>query len=164
MPQLDTIYGETSVFRFLILDAPTEVRPANFDQAALELPELTTSDMPVTVATVARDTPRMYGTPAAGTSGPTGWAKPAPGQGSWSITLSGNVQPTEAQRTAMETLYAARGRYVWTERRMNTDDTNEGGCALVTATGKPIPSDGVVTFTATLTGWGRHFPDTSKAV
>lgn len=164
MTEIDATYGETSVFRYLVLNAPTQVRPADFDTAALELPELTTTDMPVTVATTARDTPRTYGTPAAANNGPTGWAKPAPGQGSWTVSMSGNVQPTEPQRAAMETLYAARGRYVWVERRMNTDATNEGGCALVTSTGKPIPSDGIVTFSAGLSGWGKHFPDTAAAV
>ncbi|BDP42925.1 hypothetical protein DAETH_28940 [Deinococcus aetherius] len=161
---LGTVYGDTSVYRFLVLPGPTEVRPANFDSAALTLPELTTSDMPVAVATVARDTPIMYGTPPAGSAGVTSWARPRPGQGSWTVTLTGNVQPTETEREAMEALYAARGRYVWTERRMATDDKNEGGCALVTSTGKPIPADGPVTFTSGLTGYGRHFPDTALAV
>lgn len=159
----DVMYGEQSIFRFMVLDAPTQVRPATFDAAAQELPELTTSDMPVTVATIARDTPAMYATPAAA-AGPSSWAKPKAGQGSWTVTLTGNVQPTAPQRAAMVALRAARGRYVWVERHTDLETVNEGGCALVTSTGKPIPADGIVTFTAGLTGWGQHFEDTSTAV
>ncbi|OWL96525.1 hypothetical protein CBQ26_09110 [Deinococcus indicus] len=162
-PTPDVIYGDQSLFRFMVLTEPTAVRPANFDATALELPELSTSDMPVTIATVARDTPAMYGTPAAG-GGPTSWAKPKAGQGSWTITLTGNVQPTAPQRAAMTALRAARGKYVWVERRTDAETVNEGGCALVTSTGKPIPVEGIVTFTVGLTGWGQHFEDTSTAV
>lgn len=158
----DVTYGETSIFKFLVLGAATLVRPANFDSTALVLPELTSTDMPVTIATTARDTPRMYGTAASG-GGVTGWAKPSAGQGSWTAPIAGNVQPTEPERAAMEALYAARGKYIWVERQMNTDTTKEGGCALVTSTGKPIPADGPVTFSVGLTGWGPHFPDTSLA-
>lgn len=160
----DVTYGETSQFKFLVLNAPTKTRPPTFDTAALALPELTSTDMPVAIATTARDTPRMYGTAAAGAAGVTGWAKPAAGQGSWTAPISGNVQPTEPERAAMRTMYAARGKYVWIERRVNTETINEGGCALVTSTGKPVPADGPVTFSVGLTGWGEHYPDTSVAV
>ena len=114
-PAPEVLYGDTARFRFMVLAAPTQIRPPTFDAAALELPELTTSDMPVTVATVARDTPAMYGSPAAGT-GPNGWAKPRAGQGSWTISLSGNVQPTAEEREAMDALVAAAGKYIWVER------------------------------------------------
>lgn len=163
-PAPDVMYGEQALFRFLVLAAPTQVRPPNFEATALELPELTTTDMPVTVATVARDTPNMYGTPASGSDGPTSWAKPKPGQGSWTVSMSGNVQPTATERAAMKALQEARGRYVWVERRADLETLNEGGCALVTSTGKPIPVDGPVTFSAGLTGYGKHFPDTTAAV
>lgn len=159
----DVIYGDQTKFRFMVLLAPTLVRPADFDTAALELPELTTSDMPVTIATVARDTPAMYGTAPAG-SGPSGWAKPKAGQGSWTVSLTGNVQPTAPERAAMKALRAAAGKYVWVERRNDEETSNEGGCALVTSKAKPIPAEGIVTFTAGLTGWGPHFDDTALAV
>lgn len=156
---LDTITGETSVVKFLILAAATTVRPANFDTTALTLPELTTSDMPAQVATVNNPAPRMYGTPAAGTGNT--WAKPKPGEASWSVSLSGNVQPTDPERVAMETMIAALGKYIWFERQMNTDTTKKGGCALITSTGEPLPSDAVVTFSAGLTGYGPKYNDTS---
>lgn len=156
---LDVVYGETSAFKFLVLAAATLTRPADFDTTALSLPELTTSDLPTTVSTTTDPAPKMYGSPADGTG--LEWAKPRPDQGSWSASLSGNVQPTDPERLAMETLNAARGKYVWIERRMNADTTNEGGCAIVTSTGKPIPADGVVTFSVGLTGYGPLYPDTS---
>ncbi|WP_295814531.1 hypothetical protein [uncultured Deinococcus sp.] len=156
---LDTITGELSRFRFLVLAAATLVRPANFDTTALTLPELTTSDMPAQVATVSTPTPKMYGTPAAGTA--VTWAKPKPGEASWTATLSGNVQPTDTERANMETLRAALGKYIWMEQQLGTDTTQEGGCALVTSRGKPIPADATVTFSIGLTGYGPNFLDTS---
>lgn len=159
---LDTITGETSVFRFMLLNAATTKRPADFDTQAQTLPELTTSDMPATVSTKTDAAAKMYGSPAAGSD--VTWQKPKPDTGSWTVSLSGNVQPTDPERKAMQDLLGALGKYVWIERKMNTDDTNEGGCALVTSTGKPIPTDAVVTFTAGLTGYGPKYDDTSKAV
>lgn len=159
---LDTITGETSIFRFMVLNAATLIRPATFDAAALVLPELTTSDMPASVSTKTDPVSKMYGSPAAGTD--LVWAKPKPDVASWTATLSGNVQPTEAERTAMETLRAALGKYVWIESRMNADTQKEGGCTLVTGRGKPIPADAVVTFSISLTGYGPNFLDTSTAV
>ncbi len=158
----EVTYGETSQFRFMPLPGPTEVRPANFDAQALSLPELTTSDMPVTISTKSDAAPKMYGSPAAGTE--VTYAKPRPDQGSWTVSLSGNVQPTADERAAMVALFAQAGKYVWIERRTHLDDRNEGGCAIVTATGKPVPADGIVTFTATLTGYGRKFDDTGLAI
>lgn len=155
---LDTITGELSRWRFVVLAGPTLTRPANFEQNALELPELTTSDMPAQVATKDKDTPKMYGTPAAGTE--LTWAKPTPDKASWTATLSGNVQPTDAERANMETLRRALGKYIWMESVMHTDTSNEGGCALVTNRGRPIPADAVVTFSIGLTGYGPNFLDT----
>lgn len=157
---LDTITGELSRFRYLVLTAATLVRPANFDTEALSLPELTTSDMPAQVATVNTPTPKMYGTPAAGTA--VTWAKPKPGEASWTATLSGNVQPTDTERANMETLRGALGKYVWIETELGSDTTPEGGCVLVTSRGKPIPSDAVVTFSIGLTGYGPNFLDTKS--
>ena len=52
-------------------------------------------------ATVARDTPNMYGTPTSGSNGPTSWAKPKPGQGSWTAPCSSvRAQPAD-QRTGI---------------------------------------------------------------
>lgn len=155
----DVTYGETSTFKFLVLSGPTLTRPANFATTALTLPELTTSDLPTTVSTTTDTPPRTYGDPAAGTA--LTWAKPRPDQGSWTASLSGNVLPTESERVAMETLLAARGKYVWVERVMHLDTQPEGGCAIVTSTGKPIPADGIVTFSAGLTGYGPLYPDTT---
>ena len=162
-PVPDVLYGEGSIFRYLILDAPTVLRPANFDTAAKELPELTTTDMPVSVASTNRETPAMYGTPASGT-GDLRWGKPQQGTATWTISLSGNVLPTAAQRANMIALMGAIGKYLWIERRAGTDAINEGGCALLTSTGKPVPREGAVTFSSGLTGYGPHYPDTSKAV
>ncbi|WP_019008983.1 hypothetical protein [Deinococcus aquatilis] len=155
---LDTITGETSKFRFVVLTAPTLVRPTDFTTAAKELPELTTSDMPATVSTKTDPVSKMYGSPAAG-DGVT-WAKPKPDQASWTASLSGNVQPTDAERANMEALRAALGKYIWLEQTMNEDTTNEGGCALVTSRGKPVGADAVVTFSIGLTGYGPNFLDT----
>lgn len=158
---LDTITGETSVFRFMVLAAATLVRPANFAAASLLLPELTTSDLPATVSTKTDPVSKMYGSPAAGVA--VTWAKPKPDQGSWTATLSGNVQPTDIERANMETLRGALGKYIWLEQKMNTDASLEGGCALVTSEGKPVGSDAVVTFSIGLTGYGPKFLDTTTA-
>ncbi len=156
---LDTITGLSSIFKFMVLTVPTLIRPASFDTASLPLPELTTSDMPASVSTKTDPSSKMYGSPADGTG--VTWAKPKPDQGSWSATLSGNVQPTDAERANMEALRAAIGKYVWIETQMNTDTTNEGGCALVTSNGRPVPADGVVTFSVGLTGYGPKYLDTA---
>ncbi|EYB67414.1 hypothetical protein DEIPH_ctg041orf0010 [Deinococcus phoenicis] len=153
------MYGETSKFRYLVLAAATTTRPADFNAAALPLPELSTTDMPAQVSTKTDTPPKVYGSPAAGTA--VTWQKPRPDTGSWTAALSGNVLPTKAERTNMQTMYAALGKYVWIERQMNTDDTWEGGCALVTSTGKPIPADGYVTFSLGLTGYGPKYNDTA---
>lgn len=157
---LDTILGEQSSVRFLVLPAATLTRPANFDTAAQSLPELTTSDMPVSISTKADQVSKMYGSPIDGDN--VTWAKPRPDQGSWTMSLQGNVQPTDDERAAMEALIAARGKYVWVERQMHTETTTKGGCALVTATGEPVPADGIVTFSATLTGYGPRYEDTKN--
>lgn len=160
----DTITGEQSRFRFLILTEPTLTRPANFDTAAQELPELTSSDMPVTVRTKTAQATTVYGSAQPGAAGSMKWDKPKPDGASWTATLSGNVLPTEAERKAMNDLIAARGKYIWLERQMYTDAENKGGCALVTSTGEPIPSGQVVTFSVGLTGYGPRYEDTSKIV
>lgn len=164
MSDPDVTYGETSVFNFMILAGPTEKRPVGFDASPQKqtLPELTTSDMPTTIGTKTDSASRMYGTAKAGTN--VTWAKPRPDQGSWTLSLSGNVQPTPAQRAAMKALQAARGKYVWVERRHNEGDLNEGGCVLITSTGKPVPADGPVTFSVGGSGYGAYFDDTSAAV
>lgn len=159
---LDTITGDQSVVKYLVLAAATLTRPANFDTAALTLPELTTSDMPVTIGTKTDPVSKMYGSPAAGAD--VTWAKPKPDQGSWTLSLSGNVQPTDPERVAMETMIAARGKYIWIERTMHTDTTTKGGCALVTSTGEPVPADGIVTFSVGLTGYGPRYEDTKTIV
>lgn len=157
---LDTTTGELAKFRFVVLPGKpaTLKRPDDFDTAALELPELTTSNFPATVATNSTPTPKMYGTPKAG-EGIT-WAKPTPGEASWTGTLSGNVQPTIEQRANMETLRAALGKYIWMEQAMDGETTPEGGCAIVTSRGRPVPAEGIVTFDISLTGYGPNFLDT----
>lgn len=158
----DTITGEQSKFRFLLLDAPTLTRPANFDADALELPELTTSDMPVTVRTKTDQASTVYGSPQPGTGGSMKWDKPKPDGASWTLSLTGNVLPTEAERKAMNAMIAGRGRYCWIERQMYTDAEAKGGCALITSTGEPVASGQVVTFTAGLTGYGPRYEDTKN--
>ncbi|AWN24004.1 hypothetical protein DKM44_12820 [Deinococcus irradiatisoli] len=164
MTTLDFLYGETSNFKFKVLSAPTVIRPVDFDTTALTLPELTTSDLPATVSTKTPATPKMYGSPADGTD--ITWQKPKPDTGSWTLSLSGNVLPSSADRANMNTFIAALGKYVWIERQMHTSAKNEGGCILVTSTGKPVPADTntPVTFTAGGTGYGPKFDDTSLAV
>lgn len=159
---LETIQGDQSVYRFMLLDEATVVRPANFEAAALTLPELTSTDIPKTVSTKSDPVTRMYGSPRSG-SGELDWAKPRPDQASWTGSLTGNVMPTDAQRAAMETIIASLGKYVWMERVVNTDTTAKGGCALVTSTGEPVPADGVVTFSVGLTGYGPRYENTALA-
>lgn len=162
MTNPDVTYGETSVFHFLVLDGPTTIRPANFDMQGKTLPELTTTDMPTSISTKNDPVPRMYGTAKAGTS--VTWAKPRPDQGSWTLSASGNVQPTAEERAAMKELQAARGKYVWVERRHNTETVNEGGCVLITSTGKPVPAEGPVTFSVGGSGYGPYYDDTTATV
>lgn len=158
----DTITGEQSAVKFLILAEPTLTRPTDFDTAAQSLPELTTSDAPVTVRTKTDQATTVYGSAQPGTGGSMKWDKPKPDGASWTMILSGNVLPTEAERKAMNDLIAARGKYIWIERKMYTDAEAKGGCALVTSTGEPVPSGQVVTFSVGLTGYGPRYEDTSK--
>lgn len=159
---LDTMTGEQAKFRFVVLPGKpaTLTRPADFDTAAKELPELTTSNFPAQVATNSTPVPKMYGTPKAGEA--VTWAKPTPGEASWTGTLSGNVQPTEAERAAMDALRNALGKYIWMEQVLDGETTPEGGCAIVTSRGRPVPADGVVTFDIGLTGYGPNFLDTTS--
>lgn len=156
---LDTITGEQSTVRFKVLNEPTQTRPADFESTALALPELTSSEMSISVNVTNQQATKMYGTNSK--AGVVGWDKATPESKSWTMSLSGNVQPNEAERRAMETLIAAHGKYVWIERVTNTDTTKKGGCALVTGTGEPVPADGVVTFSVNLQGWGERFEDIS---
>lgn len=160
----DTITGEQSKVRFIVLDAPTLTRPANFDTDALELPELTNTDMPVTVRTKTDQASTVYGSPQPGTEGSVKWDKPKPDGASWTMSGTGNVLPTEEERKAMNTMIAARGKYVWAERTMYTDAEAKGGCALVTSTGEPVQAGQVVTFTYGLTGYGPRYEDTKNII
>lgn len=161
-PVPDVTYGETSVFKFMVLSGPTIQRPATFDSVALTLPELTTSDMTTSVSMKTDAVPRMYGTPAAGTA--LEWQKSRPESASWAANISGNVLPTDDERSAMVALMGAIGKFIWIERTPNTETKNEGGCASVTSTGKPVPADGVVTFSVALAGYGPKYDDTSTSV
>lgn len=150
----DVLEGETSQVRFVALSGPADARPTDIATTALELPELTTSDIPTTVSTKAKEQPKMYGCPPTGDSNAMKWEKPRPDTASWTMSLNGNTQPTEPERAAMERLQNALGQYVWIERRYNSETTWEGGCALVTGTGMPVPADGVVTYSVNLAGYG----------
>lgn len=161
---LDTISGETSVFKFMPLSAPTLIRPLTFDTAALVLPELTTSDMPATASTKTPTVSKMYGSAPAGSD--LTWQKPKPDVGSWTVTASGNVQPSTAERAAMTAVMTQLGKYGWVERQMHTSTKNEGGCVLITSTGKPIVADDStpIAFSFGGTGYGVKFDDTSLAI
>lgn len=161
----DKLTGELAAFRFLVVGAkPAKpiTRPANFATTAKDLPELTTSTSTATVATTNDTTPKMYGTPAAGTE--LTWAEPTPGEASWSGSLSGLVQPTEAERANMITLQNALGKYVWIEQAPNGDTKPNGGYVLITSRGRPVPADGNVTFDIGFTGFGPNFLDTTNIV
>ena len=110
---LDKMTGELAKLRFMVVGgkpAKPLKRPTDFDTAAKELPELTTSTITATVATNSQATPKMYGTPKAGEA--LTWAEPTPGEASWSGSMSGLVQPTEEQRANMTALQNALGQYV----------------------------------------------------
>lgn len=160
---LDKITGELSKFRYKVVGArPAKplTRPADMATAGKELPELTTSTITAQVATTSNPTPKMYGTPKAG-EGMT-WAEPTPGEGSWSGSLSGLVQPTEVERANMIELQGALGQYVWIERALDGDTTPEGGYVIITSRGMPVPVEGNVTFDVGFTGYGPNFLDVTN--
>ncbi|MFC4426204.1 hypothetical protein [Deinococcus navajonensis] len=160
---LDKMTGELAKFRYLVVGAkPAKpiARPAAFEANAKELPELTTSTITATVATTSETTPKMYGTPKAGTT--MTWAEPTPGEGSWSGSLSGLVQPTEAERANMLELQNALGQYVWIEQALDGETKPDGGYVIITSRGRPVPVEGNVTFDIGFTGYGPNFLDTTN--
>ncbi|MFC6591674.1 hypothetical protein ACFP81_06390 [Deinococcus lacus] len=162
---LDKMTGEQAKLRFKVLDskpAKPYSRPADFDTTAKELPELTTSTITAQVATNNDTTPKMYGSPKAGTG--LTWAEPAPGEASWSGSMSGLVQPTEQERAAMLELQNALGRYVWLEQSLDGETKPDGGLVIITSRGRPVPVDGNVTFDIGFTGVGPNFLDTTAIV
>lgn len=162
---LDKMTGELAKLRFKVVGAkPSKplTRPADFSTTAKELPELTTSTITAQVATTADTTPKMYGSPKAGDA--LTWAEPKPGEASWSGSMSGLVQPTEAERANMTELQNALGKYVWLEQSLDGETKPDGGYVIITSRGRPVPVEGNVTFDIGFTGYGPNFLDTTNIV
>lgn len=161
--------GRGSILRFMVmtdltLDAQGNYkRPAGFDASALTLPEVTTSDATITHAAEADEAVTMYGSAAPGAG--ELWADSEPGEGSWTVPYSGVWQPTEADRANSEALRAAQiGRKtIWQERQIVGDDKWEGGAGWISTGALPVPADGNVTWSVTVTGKGKFYQDTSTA-
>lgn len=170
MSYLDTIKGRGSTVKFMVMTDLTKdaqgnyKRPANFNASALSLPETTTTDIPFTVAARSNDAaPVMYGSPAVGTAAT--WTDPEPGDASWTATITGNVQPTEAGRASMEALETAgsNSQIIWLEIMPNGETKARGGAAFINGGQFPVPADAVETFTFNITGKGKRWQDTSAA-
>lgn len=162
---LDKMTGELATLKFMVLgEKPSKpfARPAYFDSQAKALPELTTSTITAQVATNNESTPKMYGTPKAGTA--LTWAEPTPGEASWSGSLSGLVQPTAEERANMLELQNALGKYVWLEQALSGETAPDGGVVIITSRGRPVPVDGNVTFDIGFTGVGPNWLDTTNIV
>lgn len=161
--------GRGGVLKFMVMtDLTKDVngylkRPATFATAALSLPEVTTSDLPLSVATTNDPTPVMYGSAAPGAG--ERWGDSEPGEATWTVTFSGLVQPVEADRAAMEALEVAagQGKTLWIERTPNGETKATGGAGFVTQGQFPAPSDADETFSFTLQGRTKRWPDTSAA-
>lgn len=138
-------------------------RPLNFAATALTLPEVTTSDMPFSVASETNTTPVMYGSSAPGAG--EQWADPEPGEVSWTATFSGNTQPVDSDRASMEALrLGGKQRKIWwVERTPNGETVAEGGAAFITGGQFPVPADAPETFAFTMNGKGKSWDDTSAA-
>lgn len=166
---LGTRKGRGSTLRFMVMtDLTLDVngnykRPANFAANALVLPEVTSSDTPITVASTTDTTPVMYGSAAPGAG--EDWTDADPGAASWTITFTGNVQPVEADRAAMEAgkLAMTQRKILWIERTPLGENVAEGGAMFITSGGFPIPADTPETFSFTGTGKKKFFLDTSTA-
>jgi hypothetical protein len=166
---LSTIKGRGSTLRFMVMTDLTKdaqgfyKKPATFATAALVLPEVTTSDIPLSIATVSETPVVMYGSAAPGTG--EDWADSEPGQASWTVTFSGNVQPVDTDRAAMEALELAAGqrKTLWIEIKPNGETIARGGAMFITAGGFPVPADAAETFTFSGTGRGKRWTDTSAA-
>lgn len=166
---LDSIKGRGSTLKFKVMTDLTKdpqgnyKRPLNFAATALSIPEVTTSDMPFTVASEANPVPVMYGSPAPGAG--ERWADPDPGEVSWAPSFSGNVQPVDTDRAAMEALkLAGKGRkIIWLERTPNGETVAEGGAFFITQGQFPVPADAAETFSFSGAGKGKCWDDTSAA-
>lgn len=164
--------GRGSTLRMMImtdftLDAQGNYkRPATFDAAALTLTEVTTSDLPLSIASQTSDpVPVMYGSPDPTNAGEQ-WADPTPGEASWTATFTGNTQPVEADRANMEALEvgATQRKIWWLERTPNSaGEVARGGACFITGGNFPIPANEVETFTFNVAGKGKRWPDTSAA-
>lgn len=166
---LSTVKGRGSTLKFMVMTDTSKdpqgnyKRPATFATAALVLPEVTTSDIPLSIASVTETPVVMYGSAATGSG--EQWADPEPGEASWTVTFSGNVQPVEADRAAMEALEVAAGqrKTIWIEVTPNGETVARGGAMFITAGGFPVPADAAETFTFSGTGRGKRWTDTSAA-
>lgn len=166
---LSTVKGRGSTLRFQVMtDLTKDVngnykKPANFATAALVLPEVNTSDVSISTAEESIDKPKMYGSPAPGTG--EDWADADPGVTSATLSLSGNVQPVEAERQAMEALRQAQteAKIIWLERQMIGEIVWEGGAVFITSGSLPIPADAVVTFSFSAKVKGKFWLDTAAA-
>ena len=165
-----TVKGRGSTLRLMIMTDLTKdaqgnyKRPANFDAGALTLEEVTSSDIPLAIATKASDpVPVMYGSPAPGET--EEWADPEPGEASWTVTFTGNVQPVEADRAAMEAVEtgASQRKIWWYEVTPNGETKARGGAMFITGGQFPVPADAVETFTFNGAGKGKRWTDTSAA-
>lgn len=166
---LSTIKGRGSTLKFMVMTDLTKdaqgnyKRPANFATLALVLPEVTTSDIPLSIATVSETAVVMYGSAAPGSG--EQWADPEPGEASWTVTFSGNVQPVDTDRANMEALElaATQRKTIWVEVVPNGETVARGGAMFITAGGFPVPADAPETFTFSGTGRGKRWTDTSAA-
>lgn len=167
---LTTTKARGSTLKFMVMIDLTKdaqgnyKRPATFATAALSLPEVTTSDVPVTHASKATtENSVMYGSAATGAG--TTWADTEPGEGSWQMSVSGNWQPGEEDRANYEAARAAQmnGSIVWIERTVIGETVPEGGAAWINQGSLPAPADATVTFSFNLTGKGKFFTDASAA-
>lgn len=143
----EAIYGNGTQIRYAVLAAGTMVRPAAAG-AFKVITGVTTSEIKGNQD--VREKPKDYDT------GNGNWKDSTPGAKGWSFSFSANKKGGSAQAAMLQELWDAwaSGANIWIERLVVDDTHWRGGLGFLTDPTEPVPSDGVVSFSAGVTGRG----------
>lgn len=136
--------GEDTIVRFAVLAPGSTARPA--DGEFITLPNVSTSDLPITGTTVSK---RYYNTNGGQQTKSTG--------ATWTFSVSGDMPEEKALRTPVYKLRNAvlDGRNIYMERGLEGETAFEGGVVAITNATLPAPSDNAVSYSFTASGSGK---------
>lgn len=135
--------GDENAVRYAIMPANSDARPATADNYWY-LPNVTTSDVPITATSVTRKYYKTNGGTATRSGTPT-----------ITFNVSGDLPLLKADREPVYRLRAAilNGERIWMERALDEDAPEaewEGGLASLSNVNLPSPSDNATNYSATV--------------